>query len=215
MMLLEDAHNLIRKTIRKSQGSYVSPEDIDLNLNRSLNDYVNFLLRPNGNTNNQPLTRYISEQPYTSSSTNRFPLPDNFLKEINIYSSADGTTYEGDILKEQEFTDRKNSYITSADTVHPIARLLGTTETALNGVIEILPSQGNFVLSYYRTIINCVYAYDSPDNRSIVFNEDDSVDIDCNSGVLSEIVSRALTYFGISLEAQNLLSEEVVKNGNS
>lgn len=214
-MLIEKAHKLIRGTIRKSQGSYVSPEDIDMNLNRSINDHVLFLLSPKGNANNQPLSRYISRHSYSNPSSNEYGLPPNFLKEINIYSLADGNTYEGDILKEQEFTDRRNSYITPPDTIHPIARLLGTSDTYPNGVIEILPSQGNFIFSYYRTVNNCLFSYNSPDNRSIVFDEENSVEVDCNEGVLSEIVSRALVYFGVSLEAQNLLSEEAIKNGNS
>ena len=60
---------------------------------------------------------------------------------------------------------------------------------------------------YYRDIIDCKFAYTSPTNRNIVFDEANSIDLDCNSGALSDIVSGALAYFGISLEAQNLIVE--------
>lgn len=214
-MLIEKAHNTIRRAIRKSLGSYVSPEDIDRNINRGLNDYIQLLLNPNLNTNIQPLTRYISEKDYNYTSVNRYNLPDNFLKEVNIYSKVNGGVYEGEILKEQEFMDRRNSFIVPPIQEHPIARLLGVTESFPNGIIEILPDQGNYQLSYYRNIIDCKYAYTSPDGRKIVFDEANSVDVDCNDSALSNVVSRALSYFGITLEAQNLVSEEQIKNGDA
>lgn len=204
-MILEQAHSLIRNTIRKSQGSYVSPEDIDLNLNRSLTDYVNDLLEQGMNANVQSLSRYISEENYGSNSSIKYTLPTNFLKEITIQSRMNGSTYEGDILTDQEFSDRRNSYITPPEFTHPIARLVGES-------IEILPVQGNYTLTYYREIVDCKYAYTSPTNRNIVFDEANSVDLDCNKGALSKIVSRALVYFGISLEAQNLVTEETISN---
>lgn len=214
-MLIQTAHDTIRRTVRKSLGSYVSPEDIDRNINRGLNDYVQFLLRPNANTNIQPLTRYIKRREYNGISESSHNLPDDFLKEINIYSKADDTEYEGEILKEQEFTDRRNNYITPPDTEHPIARLLGVSNNFTNGEIQILPVQGNYVLTYYRNIVNCKYAYTSPDNRKIIFDEANSIDVDCNESALSEVISRALMYFGITMEAQNLVSEEQLKNGNA
>jgi hypothetical protein len=200
--MIENAHKIIRDTIRKTLGSYVDPEQIDRALNRGLNDYVSGLLQQGVNAKPLPLTRYVKAVSVTNQ------IPEDFLKEITIISVADNTRYEGEILTEQEFYDRKNSVLVGPETEHPIARLYSDNE---GQKIEVLPAGGNYLLSYYRTPIECKFAYTTPDNRRIVYDADNSVDIDCNVLALSDVISRALLYLGISLEAQNLVMEEKAK----
>ena len=200
--MIENAHKIIRDTIRKTLGSYVDPEQIDRVLNRGLNDYVVSLLNQGVNAKPLPLTRYVKSVPVTDE------IPEDFFKEITIVSVADNTRYEGEILTEQEFYDRKNSSLVGPETEHPIARLYSDNE---GQKIEILPVDGNYLLSYYRKPIECRFAFTTPDDRRIVFDADNSIDIDCNVLALSNVISRALLYLGISLEAQNLIMEEKAK----
>jgi hypothetical protein len=198
-MLIQEAHEIVRDTIRKNKASYKSPEQIDRALNRGLTDYISFLMNPNTPSDSQPLTHWLEEQEINGTSAT---LNDNFFKESNIYSRVDGKEYEGDILSEQEFNDRANSYILGPMYEHPIARIIGRT-------IKFLPVDGNYVLSYYREPIKCKWAYTVAENqRDLIFDEENSVDLDCNRNSMSEVISRALYYLGISMEAQNLIMEE-------
>jgi hypothetical protein len=200
--MIEKAHKIIRDTIRKTLGSYVDPEQIDRALNRGLTDYISEILNQGVNAKPISLTRYVKSVPVTNQ------IPDDFFKEITVLSVADDTRYEGEILTEQEFYDRKNSKLVGPETEHPIARMYSDTE---GQKIEVLPEGGNYLLSYYREPIECKFAYTTPDNRTIVYDPDNSVDLDCNVLALSDVISRALLYLGVSLEAQNLILEEKAK----
>jgi hypothetical protein len=70
-----------------------------------------------------------------------------------------------------------------------------------------------YYLSYPRV---AVFEYDVAENgRDIVYNEAYSVDLDWKPTALSEIISRALMYLGISLNDQGLLLEEKLKRGGN
>lgn len=61
-----------------------------------------------------------------------------------------------------------------------------------------------------------VYAYTIAENgRDIVFDSVNSVDLNWKKTALSEIVSRALMYLGISLNEQSLVMEEKLKRGGN
>lgn len=197
-MLIEESHEIIRDTIRKNSASYKSPEQIDRAINRGLTDYMAFLLNPNTPSDSQPLTYWLKEQVVNGTSAT---LNEDFLRESNIYSKVDGKEYEGDILTEQEYNDRANSYIIPPTYEDPIAKIIGSE-------IRFLPVNGNYVLSYYREPIQCKWAYTVENNRNLVFDADNSIELDCNRTSMSEVISRALYYFGISMEAQNLIMEE-------
>lgn len=197
-MLIEEAHEIIRDAIRKNSGSYISPEQIDRALNRGVTDYMAFLLSPDTPSDSQPLTYWLKEQVVNSTSAS---LESDFLRESNIYSKIDGKEYEGDILSEQEYNDRANSYIIPPTYEDPIAKIIGEE-------IQFLPENGNYVLSYYREPVKCKWAYTIVDNRKFVFDEANSIDLDCNRTSMSEVISRALYYLGIGMQAQNLIMEE-------
>lgn len=198
--MIEEAHKIIRDTIRKQTGSMKTPAQIDRALNRALFDYMIFLLKSNNNP--QDIKRYIERVDADNG------VPENMVREISISSEVDESEYEGEILSEKEFNDRRNSVLLAPEYTNPIARISGKE-------IEVLPVNGNYILTYYREPIECRYAYTVAENgRDIIFDPDNSIDLDCNKLAMSEVISRALLYLGISLENQSLVMEERIKDGN-
>lgn len=197
--MIQKAHDIIRDQIRKFNGGYKSPEQIDRALYRGLLDYYNTLFEGN---NTQRYNYYLTEFPCNISGSNRFDLPENFKEEENIYSLYEGGKHEGDILTDTEYLDRIDSTLLAPDLEHPIARIIGKK-------IEFFPSDsGNFVLTYYRVPIVPKYAYTTPNGRDIVFDEPNSIEIDIRESGFNEVVSNALGYLGISLQEQGLLAEK-------
>lgn len=246
---------------------------------------------------------FIENIDYNISSTNIFDLPNDFVEGITIFSRVGQEKYEGVILSEVEFLDRKNSLLLAPTIEKPIARIF-------DNKIEFFPSNGgNYTLSYYKfpseerplvtvsnnrisvrpdveveltyykypterrpivkfedqkmfikpfstnaelnyyafpverdalvrisgTDIICdpstvtqlalyylvypregVFNYTVAQNgRDITYNPTNSVDLNWKPTAISDIISRALLYLGISLTDQNLLLEEKLKSGGN
>lgn len=192
--MIELAHSLIREQIRKYNGGYKTPPEIDNALYRSLLDFYNELT--------QRRSRYLDEEQYNISGTNRFDLPEDFSKAVNVFSLVGAKRHEGDILTEIEFADRINSYILAPDVQNPVARIIGSS-------IDFYPEDaGNFVLSYYRTPFMPVFGYTVAENgRDIIFDADTSVELDIDPTDINTVVRRSLFYLGVSLQEQGLVME--------
>ena len=199
-MLIQEAHDIIRDQIRKFKGAYQTPAQIDRALYRGLMDYFSSLLKSTDNV--QKLNRYLKTVAHNTTGT--FTLPADFQREVQIFSLYTGKEYEGDILSEQEFSDRRNSEIIPPDYTRPIARIRGSQ-------IEYLPADGNYVLSYYREIIKPVYAYDVS-VRDFVFDPDSSVELDVDASALNRVLVNTLPYLGIALNEESLLMEKQIGN---
>lgn len=198
--MIELAHEIIKEQIRKYSGGYKSPGEIDNALYRGLMDFYNGLFFPK--INSQELSRYLKEQVCNISTSNVFSLNPDFNKPSIIKSVVGANIYEGDILEEREYLDRLNSSILTPDLEHPIARIKGNE-------IEFFPSdEGNFILSYYRSPVEPVFAYTVSGGRNITYNPIGSVDLDINPNSLNGVVSGALGYLGISLKEEGLLLEK-------
>ena len=80
--------------------------------------------------------------------------------------------------------------------------------------IDVDPAVEGAVLYYLRYPVKAKFAYTSPNGRDIVFDSNNSIDLDWKPTAISEIISRALMYFGITLNDQSLTLEEQLKRGN-
>jgi hypothetical protein len=199
-MLIEEAHSIVRDQIRKFKGAYQTPQQIDRALYRGLLDYYTSLFKTTDNV--QKLNRYLKTVAHNTTGT--FTLPADFQREVQIFALYAGKEYEGDLLTEQEFSDRRNSFILAPDYERPIARIRGSQ-------ITYLPTDGNFILSYYREVIKPVFAYDVV-VRDIVFKEVGSVDLDVDASALNRVLINTMPYLGIALNEESLLMEKQVGN---
>lgn len=204
--MIELAHKVIRQQIRKYRAAYKSPEEIDNALYRGLIDFYTDLFK--APSKSQRLSRYISEQACNISGSNKFALEADFYKPIGVISIVGSDQYEGDILAENEWLDRKNSLIIPPTTTKPIARVIGSD-------VEIYPSDpGNYKLVYYRIPVKPVYAFTVDGNgRDITYTSSGSVDLDIDASAFDDVVVRALGYLGVSLNDQGVLVERQL-NGN-
>lgn len=197
--MIDLVHKIIREQIRKYRAAYKTPEEIDNALYRGLIDFYNGLFK--SKQNSQQLTRYLVEQTCNISSTNVFPLSSNFNRPVGIISTVSGQQYEGDVLSENEWLDRKNSFIVPPTLQFPIARIVGSN-------VEFYPSDaGNYKLVYYRSPVQPKFSYTISNNRDIIYTSVGSVDVDVNQPALNDVIVRAIGYLGVSLNDQGLLVE--------
>lgn len=204
--MIEIAHSIIREQIRKFNGGYKSPEEIDNALYRSEIDLYNSFFYPL--INKEEASFYLKEQSCNISSSNVFDLNADYSRYAIIKSLVGSNIYEGPVLEENEYLDRVNSLILAPDLENPIARIVGKK-------IEFYPSDaGNFVLSYYRSPSVPKYGYNVAGNgRDITYDAGTSTDLDIRESSLNTVIVRALGYLGISLEKESLLIEKQV-SGN-
>lgn len=204
--MIDLAHNIIREQIRKYRAAYKTPEEIDNALYRGLIDFYNGLFK--SQQNSQQVSRYLKEQTCNVTSTNVFALNSDFNRPVTINSTVSGQIYEGEILAENEWLDRKNSFILAPTLQQPIARIVGTN-------IEFYPADaGNYKLVYYRSPVQPKYNYTVAVNgRDITYNPSGSVDVDVNPSALNDVIVRALGYLGVSLNDQGLIVERQLNGG--
>lgn len=173
-------------------------------------------------------------------------LPDDLFKVGDVfYHTYNGNRYEGQILKDKEFVDRKNSYIEPATEEKPIARIVGNE-------IEIAPSPTgastyNYILPYVRhnpvvrfnangSDLNFTFLPSSFADTVLVrwvkppatmTTSDGAVtygiaaltittECDWSERAFSELATRALAYLGISLNNQLIAQlEGISEQGNA
>lgn len=204
--MIDLAHNIIREQIRKYRAAYKTPEEIDNALYRGLIDFYNSLFK--SKQNSQQVSRYLTEQVCNITSTNVFALNSNFNRPVRITSTVGSNVYEGEILAENEWLDRRNSFILAPTLQQPIARIIGTN-------IEFYPSDsGNYRLVYYRSPLQPKFNYTVAVNgRDVVYNPTGSVNVDVNPSALNDVIVRALGYLGVSLNDQGLIVERQLNGG--
>ena len=204
--MIDLAHKIIREQIRKYRAAYKTPEEIDNALYRGLIDFYNELFR--SKQNSQQVSRYLTEQVCNITSTNVFALNSNFNRPVRITSTVGTNVHEGEILAENEWLDRRNSFILAPTLQQPIARIIGTN-------IEFYPGDsGNYRLVYYRSPTQPKFNYAVAANgRDITYNATGSVNVDVNQSALNDVIVRAIAYLGISLNDQGLLVERQLNGG--
>lgn len=203
--MIDLAHKIIREQIRKYRAAYKTPEEIDNALYRGLIDFYNGLFR--SKQNSQQVSRYLTEQVCNITSTNVFPLNPDFNRPVRITSTVGTSVFEGEVLAENEWLDRRNSFILAPTNQQPIARIIGSN-------IEFYPGDsGNYRLVYYRSPLQPKFNYTVSGGRDVVYNPTGSVNVDVNPSALNDVIVRAVAYLGISLNDQGLLAERQLNGG--
>ncbi len=172
-------------------------------------------------------------------------LPDDLFRVGQVfYHNYSGNIYEGQILEDREFIDRKNSVIIPATVTNPIARIHDNQIQFYP--VPTGPNTYSFTLPYIK--FNPVARY-SVDGNDLTFEfKPTSYDLDINvyflrppllatatygtpvrgiqpltvtqdlewnSGAFAEIANRALTYIGISVNNQGAVQLESIVSQNN
>lgn len=178
-----------------------------------------------------------------SSSSGFFSLPvDTFKLGEVFYHEFNGNRYEGQILKDREFLDRKNSKIVPSSTTKPIARVLdnkiefhpiptgSSTYTftvpydKFNPIARYQQSGNNIVFEFIPSNYNDeikVYYYKHPSLAQATYSSTNGVetvtvvtDLDWNESAFLEIAARALVIIGVEVNNQLLAQLESIIEQN-
>lgn len=168
----------------------------------------------------------------TSTTSGKLDLPDDFGEpKESFYHNYNGNRYEGHILDDNSFMDRRNSFIQPPDEEHPIARITDDQiefypiPTGSNTFSITLPYKQYNPLMRYEEMGNDIRFYSKPDSfsdqiyvyyleRPALAQSSDgalvngvpgiTVDTELNWGesAIGELASRALIFVGVEVNNQ-------------
>lgn len=212
---IKEAHEFIRSVIKKNKAGFVSPQDIDRFLNRSVNDWISaivFRFKKTKEFNYDHLLTKRTEFVVTSSTAIQ-SLPADYLEGLTIYINSNGSTVEGTIYNWDEFFEKENSVILKPDAEYPAATIFIDSGNIPKIQFSPAPATGSltYTLVYVKKPIPAVYNYTQV-NGNITYNPTGSVDLDISDRFLGDVYVRTAMYLGVTLENQILLSTEQIKD---
>lgn len=128
--------------------------------------------------------------------------PGDFIRESTltfITQGSDGTTQyvPVDICNDQEFAERRNSFVVGADKDNPACRFLATT-------IEFAPKDLiNVDMIYLRMATVPVWAFTLVDNRP-VYDSLNSVDPEWPDDIVNDFIMLSCQQLGINMQSELL-----------
>lgn len=145
-----------------------------------------------------PVTLYINDQGVAQK-------PADFIRESELtykYIDANGVTKysQVDICNDNEFQERKTSYIVPASKDNPACRFMSTT-------IEFLPNDLiNVDMTYLRMAITPVWGYTLVNGRP-VYDPSTSVNPEWPDDIINDFIMLTCQYLGINMNKDVLYQE--------
>lgn len=230
-MDLKVIHDAIDFFCEKSQLGFLQPERKDFELDRAQMMRLTELFdNPNEYGKGDSLGRmhyaksqkiHDSLQPFkktTSFVTGNFSsgvytLPNDYLHllsmDINIAdaNAPGGVTYQAvDIVKEDEWSERRKSQLIPASATRPIGRLIYTSSPAR--AVEMFPAQGyagtlNYLRRPAKPALN--YTLGGASGREITYNSGASTQLEWDDEEVNNILFKALQLCGINLQSGEVI----------
>lgn len=201
---LDQLYTFLNFLINKFLGTFYSPEQMDLLVDRAQMDYYNYQYDKFGasqrlNDSMAPFKRTFVFTQATSPGGLVTPPGDyyNLLTIIptifnSITNQAQDVTCP--ILNEDEIVGRENSQIIPCNTSNPFGQVVKNWGVQLYPQI---PQAGR--LLYLSRPDTPVYKYAVQSGRVIVYDQEDSTQLEWADKDVGEIILIALDYFGINL----------------
>jgi hypothetical protein len=214
---LSEAYDFLNFFINKYQGSYYSPEELDLVVDRGqMALYTDY--QPKHATSQRikdalaPFRRVWS---FTASDTvsGVIPVPSNlnYLNLLSItvnYTISDRTIYAPvAMVNEDEIAHRLNSQIDPVTVTSPIGEQLSP------GFFRLYPLSGyagNIV--FYRRPVKPNFVYSTISGRVIVYDDAASTQLEWNETEIDSVLLKSLSTLGINLTDQEITQYAEVKN---
>ncbi len=210
-MTIQEFHNSARQLMNIGQSQYYSPEDIDLQLNNSINSFYRQEYKHFEATQeiSDTLGFYKkSTAPITLDGSLQADIPGDLhhLTGMEGYLEDDSVV-EIEVLTDGYWLKRKHSKGFGPSTIYPIGRQIGSLK------VEALPVEIKKVKLYYlRKPVTAKNAYTiDPSGTGFVYNESGSTQVDYPSIGHTQIQDKMLSYFGLSLRDADLIRNEVVR----
>ena len=214
---IEEAHKFIRSILKKNRAGFVSPQDIDLYLNRAVSDWISAIVFKYKKTKKFDYDHLLTKRTSFSvgSSTGTQNLPSDYLEGLTIYLTVSGNLVEGTLYNWDEFLEITNSKILTPSTSYPAATIFMDSANAAKIQFAPVPVSGtlDYTLVYVKKPTTAVFNYTAP-NGNITYAGGGSVDLDISDRFLGDIYARTLMYLGVTLDSPILLQTEQIKDAN-
>lgn len=235
-MTIKAVHDIILFYLDKDQNGFITHEEIDAVLDKAqlalLNEY---LYNPKLPSQNQPnrygqnqrvndsLSQFKASYTFTAGNTPAgvLTLPADFIQLNSLYSTtydsnlARNVSYPVQVLNEEELIDRLESQVIPISYADPVCIMNS------NNVIQLFPEQPQSgKVFYFRRPIAPKFGYTmsgrlivhdpTPYNAST--NTDGSIDLEWRDSDVNNIISKALSYYGLNMSSGDVQQFAEAKN---
>jgi len=226
-MNIQDTHDLILLIINKEQNAYFSHEEIDAVLDRAqlalFNDYhtnpkipaqVQSAKYGESQRIDDALSIFKNRFVFTTANTagGVITLPNDYMHLNSLYTTQysnalQRNTYQSvQVLNEEELIERLESQIIPVTPDDPIAIM--NSQNRIQLFPEVASSGGVY---YFRRPLAPKFAY-TQSGRTITYNAGSSVNLEWRDYDVMNIISKAISYYGISMSAGDVQQFAEVKN---
>jgi hypothetical protein len=214
---IEEAHKFIRSILKKNRAGFVSPQDIDLYLNRAVSDWISAIVFKYKKTKKFDYDHLLTKRTSFSvgSSTGTQNLPADYLEGLTVYLTVSGNLVEGTLYNWDEFLEITNSKILTPSTSYPAATIFMDSANAAKIQFAPVPVSGtlDYTLVYVKKPTTAVFNF-TTSSGNITYAGGGSVDLDISDRFLGDIYARTLMYLGVTLDSPILLQTEQIKDAN-
>lgn len=214
---IEEAHKFIRSILKKNKAGFVSPQDIDLYLNRAVSDWISAIVFKYKKTKKFDYDHLLTKRTSFSvdSSTGTQNLPADYLEGLTVYLTVSGNLVEGTLYNWDEFLEITNSKILTPSTSYPAATIFMDSANAAKIQFAPVPVSGtlDYTLVYVKKPTTAVFNF-TTSSGNITYAGGGSVDLDISDRFLGDIYARTLMYLGVTLDSPILLQTEQIKDAN-
>jgi hypothetical protein len=207
---LNDLYTFLNFLINKFLGTFYAPEEMDLLVDRAQMDHYNDEYRKYGKSNrlNDSMAPFKRQFIFTPSTTpgGLITVPDDYYNVMTIIPTIFNSILKQpqDVpcpsLNEDEIVARENSQIIPLNTSNPFV----VTGQNWNGQLyPKVPQAGT--LFYLSRPTTPFYSYTVVSGRVVVYDEDDSDQLEWADKDVGDIIIICLSYFGINLREQDII----------
>jgi hypothetical protein len=207
-MTIQDIHNWIDFLTNKAQGVYFSHEEKDMALDRGQMQYFNeqYAYYALAQKIQESLSPFKTKYSFLTSDTQNglITAPSDYLYLTGgkiVYMEGSRTRYKAlKVLSDDELAYRLNSQLRPVTITSPVAVMAGKVSGI--SLIQLYPKQ-TFAgeIDYLRRPAVPKYAY-TQSGRAFAYDPTNSVQLEWGESELNELIMRALSFLGISIDDQ-------------
>lgn len=209
-MTLDSTYEFLNFWINKFTGSYYTPEQLDLVVDRGqMSLYAD--LEPKYATSQRikdALSPFRSSMDFTTGTTTNglITIPANLnclsIKDVMVEYTISGTPTRYvpiPIVNEDERANALRSQIDAPTIYEPIAEQVG------KGILQLWPKEANAgTVTFLRRPVAPVYGYSTVSGRVIVYNSGASTQLEWSENWINAVLIKALSSIGINLTDQDI-----------
>jgi hypothetical protein len=208
-MGIDVVHNIITFILRKQKGVYISPQEIDLILNKAQLEVLEYYFKSYGETQiiHDALTNFkVLNYQFTSDGGGNVQYNSNYIHLLaGVFTVTGSTVNKVRFVETDELPDALTAQIRKVSLSSPIA-----TESS-NGFRLYPQSIQTGFYSYLKVPPVPVYGY-TQIGRVVVFDPTTSTNLDWIDVYQNKIIAKALAYYGINMDEDKVVNFSMVED---